>query len=266
LITGASSGIGAELARGLCARGHDVILIARRRERLDQLATDLRKSYGRRVEVLTCDVSDAAARDALPSAVGDLGLQVDVLVLSAGFGIGGPFIGAERDRVVEMVRTNLEAVMVTTWDFAVGMAARRSGAILLVSSMAGNQPMPNFGAYAATKAGVTSFGQALAGELGDQGVTVTTLCPGGVRTEFAGIASLSASEERMPNSLLIDATECADAGLTALEAGRLTVTPRAAVRAVAFVGAHAPRRMWLGLCRRGLARLETGHDQPPATP
>jgi short-subunit dehydrogenase len=250
LITGASSGIGAELARELCARGHDAVLVARRRERLEHFAADLRRDGARRVEVLTADVSEPDSRSALLGELAGLGLEIDLLIPCAGFGMGGPFLSADPARLELMVRTNLEAVIALTRALTPAMAARRSGAVLLVSSMAGNQPMPNFGAYAATKAAITSLAESLHWELGRSGVTVTALCPGGVRTEFAAVAGKLAAEGRTPKAFMIDAGECARAGLQGLEQGRRIVMPRRAVRAFAWFGAHAPRSVWLPLVGR----------------
>lgn len=253
LITGASSGIGAELARQLSARGHDAILVARRRDRLEQLAAELAAKHGRRVEVIACDLSDAAARERLPGEIESLGLRVDVLVLCAGFGMGGPFLSQDPARIVEMARTNLEAPLALSRMLVPPMVARRSGAVLIVSSMAGNQPMPNFGAYAATKAAVTSFAEALHGELAGTSVTVTALCPGGVDTEFSQVAGMVHTEKRMPRALMMGAEECVRAGLEGLERGRRKVMPGLAVRLLAFVGAHAPRALWLRACRKLMA-------------
>jgi hypothetical protein len=250
LITGASSGIGAELARALCARGCDAILVARRRDRLEQLAAELRERYGRRVEAITCDVADADHRAQLSRDIAGLGLDVDVLVLSAGFGLAGPFISLDPERITTMVRTNVEAVMALSRVLIPPMAARGSGAVLIVSSMAGNQPMPNFGAYAATKAAMTSFAESLHGELAGRGVTVTALCPGGVRTEFSVLAGATRAERRTPSALMIDPDECAQAALDGLAEGRRVVMPRRAVRLLAWFGAHAPRAIWLPMCRR----------------
>jgi len=250
LITGASSGIGAALARGLCARGHDAILVARRRDRLESLAAELRERHGRRIEVIPCDLADADARSGLSGEITRRGLDVDVLVLSAGFGLAGPFLSQSSDRITTMVRTNVEAVMALTRELVPPMTARGSGAVLIVSSMAGNQPMPNFGAYAATKAAMTSFAEALHCELAPSGVTVTALCPGGVRTEFSQVAGAKSAEDRTPSALLISAEECAHAGLEGLARGRRTVVPRLAVRLFVRFCAHAPRAVWLPLCRR----------------
>lgn len=253
LITGASSGIGAELARQLCDRGHDVVLVARRRDRLEKHAAELRERFGRRVEVVACDVSDPDARERLQAAIDELGLEVDVLVTCAGFGMVGPFLTQSPARLTEMVRTNVEGLLALTHAFAAPMAMRRSGAVLIVSSMAGNQPMPNFSAYAATKAAVTSFAEALHCELKGSGVTVTALCPGGVNTEFSAVAGALETEKRMPGAFMIGPVECAQAALGALQDGRRTVMPRRAVRGLAWFGAHAPRAVWLPLCRRMMA-------------
>ncbi len=253
LVTGASSGIGADLARELCARGHDAILVARRRQRLEDLAAELRAAHVRRVEVIACDLASAAARNRIPGEVQTLGLEVHVLVLCAGFGIGGPFLAQDPDRIVEMTRTNVEAVMALSRALVPPMVARRDGAVLIVSSMAGNQPMPNFGAYAATKAAVTSFAESLHCELEPSSVTVTALCPGGVTTEFASVAGMTHNAEQMPSALMMGSKECARAGIKGLERGRRIVTPGLPVRLFAFIGAHAPRKLWLRACRRLMA-------------
>jgi short-subunit dehydrogenase len=253
LITGASSGIGAEVARQLCARGHDAVLVARRRDRLERLAAELHEQHGRRVEVVACDVSDADERAQLLAELAALGLGIDVLVLCAGFGLGGPFVSQPVDRITSMVRTNVEAVMALSRLLVGPMAARRSGAVLIVSSMAGHQPMPNFGAYAATKAAMTSFAESLHCELKPSGVTVTALCPGGVTTEFSEVAGVTDTERRTPSALMISPEECARAGLDGLARGRRIVMPRRPVRMLAWFGAHAPRAVWLPLCRKLMA-------------
>lgn len=253
LVTGASSGIGREVAQQLAQRGHDLVLAARRRERLDELAAELRDGLARRVEVIACDVSDPQSRAALFDEVRATGVTVDVLVLCAGFGGGGPFTAQDPDRLQLMARTNFEGVVAFAREYAPDMEARRRGAILIVSSMAGNQPMPSFGVYAATKAGVTSFGEMLHEELRPSGITVTVLCPGEVLTEFAGVAEMTDQSRRTPKALKISAADCARAGLDALEHGRRKVVPRPAVKLLVFVGGHAPRALWLRVCRRLLA-------------
>jgi short-subunit dehydrogenase len=249
LITGASSGIGRELARQLSARGHDLVLAARRRDRLEALASEL----DGRVEVIPCDVSEPSGREALQEQVAALGLTVDVLVPCAGFGMGGPFIAEDPDRVRLMIRTNFEAVVALAGMFAPGMAERRRGAILFVSSIAGNQPMTYFGVYSATKAAITSFGETLHEELRPSGVSVTVLCPGAVATEFAGVSEMKRAERRLPPALIASAEETARAGLEALEAGRRHVVPGRATQVLHFTGGHAPRALWLRACRKLMA-------------
>jgi short-subunit dehydrogenase len=164
--------------------------------------------------------------------------------------LGGPFAEHDPDRVVQMVRTNVESTMVLAHAVLCPMMGRRRGALLIVSSMAGHQPMPYFGAYAATKAALTSFAEMLSGEVAGHGITVTALCPGGVRTEFSEVGGLDQFDRKMPEAVKINADECAIAALRGLDTGRRIVMPRAAVRALAFTGTHLPRAVWLPLCKK----------------
>jgi short-subunit dehydrogenase len=249
LITGASSGIGREVARQLSDRGHDVVLVARRADRLEALAAELRG----RAEVIACDVSDPVGREAVRDRIAGLGLTIDVLCPCAGFGMGGEFVSQDPDRVQLMIRTNLEASVSLCRIYAPGMVERRRGAILIVSSMAGNQPMTLFGVYSATKAAVTSFGEMLHEELRPSGVSVTVLCPGSVSTEFASVADMTAAEKRVRGPFTATPEATARAGLEALEAGRRHVVPGAAVKVLHFAGGHAPRAVWLRACRKLMA-------------
>jgi short-subunit dehydrogenase len=250
LITGASSGIGRELARQLAHRGHDLILVARRRERLELLAEELRATEHRRVEVVPCDVSEPASRADLAHTVETLGLRVDVLALAAGFGLGGALIDEDPDRIALLIRTNFESVVALTRRFAPAMAQRRRGAILIVSSIAGDQPMPGFGVYAASKAAITSFGESLHEELRSSEVTVTVLCPGGVETEFAEVGGVQSAHRRVPGMLHLTATACADEGLRALGQGKRKHIPVTTVRLMFFLCGHMPRGLWLRTCAR----------------
>ena len=248
LVTGASSGIGREIARLLAQRGHDLVVVARRRDRLEDLA---RERAGRRVEIVECDVSEPAQRADLVARIDRLGLTVDVLAPCAGFGMGGAFTAQDPERIQLLLRTNVEAVMAMCRVYAPAMERRRRGAILLVSSMAGNQPMPNFGVYAASKAAITSFAEMLHEELRPSGVTVTVLCPGGVATEFAAVAEMGAAERRM-RPFVTDVATVGRAGVEALERGRRKVVPTRSARALTFAGGHLPRGLWLRACRRML--------------
>lgn len=250
LVTGASSGIGRELACQLAARGHDLILVARRLDLLEELAGKLRAEHGRHVEVIACDVSEPALRQRLADRVRATGLEVDVLVLSAGFGMGGQLIDQDPDRLRLMMRTNVESTVALAREFTPAMAARRRGSVLIISSMAGNQPMPNLAVYSATKAAVTSFGEALHEELRVHGVSVTALCPGSVATDFALIAGMSDTERRLPKALIATPADTATAGLSALDRNRRVSVPGWAPRALTFTGGHAPRALWLRACRK----------------
>jgi short-subunit dehydrogenase len=253
LITGASSGIGRELAMQLAARGHDLILVARRLELLEKLGAELREKHGRHVEVVACDVSESEQRGRLVEGVRATGLEVDVLVLCAGFGMGGPLIDQDPDRLQLMMRTNVESTVALAREFTPAMAARRSGSVLIVSSMAGNQPMPNVAVYSATKAAVTCFAEALHEELRIHGVSVTALCPGSVATDFAQIAEMAHTEQRLPKALVATAADTAKAGLAALDRNRRVTVPGWGPRALNFTGSHTPRALWLRACRKLMA-------------
>jgi hypothetical protein len=137
--------------------------------------------------------------------------------------------------------------------FAPGMAARGRGSILLLSSIAGNQPMTLFGVYAATKAAITSFGETLHEEMRPHGVTVSVLCPGPVSTEFASVAEMTSAERRVRGPLISTPVATARAGLAALEDGRRHVVPGRATQLLHFTGGHAPRGLWLRACRKLMA-------------
>jgi short-subunit dehydrogenase len=249
LVTGASSGIGEALARGLAQRGHHVVLVARRRERLEKLAAELREKHGVRAEVLTCDLAEAADRARMLGELVALRLDVDVVVLNAGFGMVGPFVENSEDRIATMVRTNVESTMTLARALTPAMVARRRGAVLFVSSMAGNQPMPFFAPYAATKAAITSLGEALHCELKPHGVTVSVLAPASVATEFSDVAEAAEQAKRQPKFMTATAEQCADAGLAALDAGKRRVCPLPQARAFAWIAEHTPKAVWLPISR-----------------
>jgi uncharacterized protein len=184
LVTGASSGIGADIARALAARGHGVTLVARRTERLEALAGELRARDGIRVETLGCDLGDAEARKRLSAEIEERGLEVEVLVNNAGFGTGGRFDRLDAKRELDMVRVNVEAVVDLCGRYVPEIVGRGRGAVLNVASTAAFQPLPRQATYAASKAFVLTFTDGLHQDLAGTGVTATTLCPGPVKTEF----------------------------------------------------------------------------------
>jgi short-subunit dehydrogenase len=188
LVTGASAGLGAELSRLFAADGHDVVLVARRRDRLDACAADLASKHGVRAVVLAEDLTDPAAPERIASEVTKRGIAVDFLVNNAGFGTTGAFVQLDLARELAMVQVNVTALVHLTRLFLPPMVARRSGRVLNLGSTAGLVPGPFMAVYYASKAFVNSFTEALSYELYGTGVTATVCCPGATATEFAHVA------------------------------------------------------------------------------
>jgi len=249
IVTGASSGIGTEIARLLAARGHGVTLVARRLERLDRLADQLRQLHGIGAEVVVADLAEPDQRRAVVAAVVARGLTAEVLVNNAGFGTVGPVATIDPGREIAMIRTNVEAVDHLCALVLPGMLERGRGAILNVASTASYQPLPGQAGYSASKAYVRTFSTALAGEVGPRGITVTTLCPGPVRTEFADVSGLGDAEggNPLPEAMWVEVADVARAGVDALEDGRLVCIPGLANRAVAALAHVTPRQVLLPL-------------------
>ena len=250
LITGASSGIGADLARELAGRGHGLVLVARRTERLDQLAAELRDAHGVRAEAVSCDLTDPEALGALPGQIEALGLTVEILVNNAGYGSAGDFIGLDLASETQMVRLNCEVVVALTGAYAPQMAERRRGAILVVASSAGMQPIPGQATYAASKAFALSFAEALHAELGEHGIAVTALCPGPVDTEFAAHAGLEDAFAGVPSFARVSAAECARQAIEGLVHNKRVVVPGLSIKLITVGGRHTPRSVLLPLMRR----------------
>jgi hypothetical protein len=257
LVTGASSGIGADIARELAERGHGLVLVARRTDRLTALADELADAHRVRAEVLAADMTDADARGALPSQVEARGLTVDVLVNNAGFSTMGAVSRAGREGELAMVRTNVEAVIDLCTLFVGDMAQRGRGAVLNTASTAAFQPIPGQAGYAASKAFVLSYSRALGAELKGSGVTVTALCPGPVETGFAEAAGLSDAEAAgsLPKFMWVSAADVARAAVEGLAAGRPVVIPGMANRMGAVAGHLVPRSWILPLMVRQHPRL-----------
>jgi short-subunit dehydrogenase len=243
LVTGASSGIGADVARSLAARGHGVTLVARRAERLERLAGELRDRHGVRVETVACDLGDADARQRLRAEIEERGLAVEVLVNNAGFGSAGRFDRLDPEREVEMVRLNVEAVVDLCGRYVPELVRRGRGAVLNVASTAAFQPLPRQATYAATKAFVLAFTDALHEDLAGTGVTATTLCPGPAKTEFMSNAGID--WEGLPGFIWSESAVVAEAGVEGLERGRRVVVPGTLNRVGALGGQHAPRGLLL---------------------
>jgi uncharacterized protein len=250
LVTGASSGIGAEIARELARRGHGVTLVARREERLRELADEIVTEHNVHAEAMSCDVNDDAARKRLVKEIDDRGVSVDILVNNAGFGSAGRFVDLDVEQEVAMCRTNVEAVVAFSGTYAPRMVGRGDGGILNVASVAGFQPLPRQATYAATKSFVVSFTDALHTELSGTGVTATALCPGPVETEFSEVAGLQSEWDALPSFATMSAADTAKAGVDALAKGRRGVAPGLLNTVTAVAGHNTPRSLLLPLLNR----------------
>jgi short-subunit dehydrogenase len=252
LVTGASSGIGADIARRLAERGWGVTLVARREDRLRALADELSGGHSVRAEVLAADLTDLDARAGLVGAVAERGLAVAGLVNNAGFSTMTAIARSDPDREVAMLRTNVEAVAHLCSLFVPGMVERGAGAVLNVASTAAFQPLPGQSGYAASKAFVLSYTQALGQELRGTGVTATALCPGPVETEFADVAGLGGDQagDALPRFMWVSAADVAAAGVDGMVKGRAVVIPGPANRATATLAPLVPRSVLLPLLAR----------------
>jgi uncharacterized protein len=245
LITGASSGIGEEFARQLAQRGHGVFLVARREERLSALAAEIEREHGVRAETAAVDLEDPTQWDSLPAQVAERGLTVEVLVNNAGFSTVGD-VHENPDRQLGMIRVNCEALVALTTAFLPGMVARGRGAVVNVASIAAFQPIPVQAVYAATKAFVLSFSEAVNSELKGTGVTMSVLCPGPVATEFFEAAEFKRGRDETPSFLWASAADVAKAAIEGVDKGKRTVVHGKINRATAALGQHSPRWFVLG--------------------
>lgn len=254
LVTGASAGIGRELARGLAARGHALTLVARRASRLEELASELSGRHGVSVEVIPADLADAQERDRLAVEVEQRGLTVEVLVNNAGFGVYRAFVESDRGRELQQVRLLVEAVVDLDARYVPGMVERGRGAVLNLGSTAGFQALPGNGTYAASKSFVLLHSEALHEELRGTGVTVTAVCPGPVETEFQEVSE-PLFMERMPGFVRRGPEDVAEESLAALESGKRSVIPGgAALRAFFGPNRSAPSWLALPIARRLMSR------------
>ena len=241
LVTGASSGIGLELARVFAENGSNLVLTARSEEKLEQLGEQFRKEYGVEVLVLAADLSDPASPTAILDGVRSRAVTVDVVVNNAGFGRIGPFYKQPIQGQLDIVQVNLVALMHLTRLFLPSMVERGRGGILNVASTAAFQPGPRMAVYFATKAYVLSLTEALAEELKGTGVTASCLAPGPTATGFE-------SQARMDGVLLfrlgtMTARNVAKAGYKGFRRGKVIVVPRVTNRLAVFAQRFAPRSL-----------------------
>lgn len=190
LVTGASAGLGEALARRLSARGYDLVLVARRADRLEALAADLAKAHGAHSLVVAQDLATAAGVEAVLGAVAGARIEVEVLVNNAGFGSIGPFTRSPLERELRQVDVNVRALVSLTRQFLPAMVARRSGVVMNLGSTGSFLPVPYMATYGATKAFVLSFTEALSYELEGTGVHAMAVCPGPTVTEFQEVAGM----------------------------------------------------------------------------
>jgi short-subunit dehydrogenase len=241
LVTGASSGIGLELARCFAADGSRLVLLARNTPALEKLAGELRRDYKVEATVLTADLSQSETAKKIFSELKGRGMVVDILVNNAGFGAHGLFSELPLQRQLEMVQVNVAALTELTGLFLPGMVERRHGGVLNVASVAGFVPGPGMAVYYATKAFVLSFTEALAGELAGTGVKVMALCPGPTETNFGRVAHVNGA--RLVRVASMTAREVAFRGHRAFRGRRVVVVSGWSNRLLVFLIRLTPRSL-----------------------
>ena len=241
LITGASSGIGETFAHALAKQGLDLILVARSEDKLRALAKQLAELYSRRVEVVMADLSLDGAAAKVKAASDALGMPVDLLINNAGFGTFGAFYKQDAARERQEVLLNAAAVLDMSHAFLPGMLERKQGGVINVASLAAFQPLPYMAVYAATKAFVLSFSEALRAEVRAKGVTVMALCPGPVDTPFFEATGDTKLRSTVPKSTMMTSEAVVAAGLKAFKAGKSVCVPGLTSKAIALSGRYAPR-------------------------
>ncbi|MEU6641791.1 SDR family oxidoreductase [Saccharomonospora sp. NPDC046836] len=261
LVTGASSGLGAEFAAQLAARGDDLVLVARSGDRLERLAARLRANHKVRVEVIVQDLAEQDAARRISTRLTAAGIGVDLLVNNAGFGSAGHFgeIDAESER--EQLMVNVVALVGLTHALVPGMLAKGGGEIINVGSTAGFQPSPYFVTYSSGKAFVLNFSLALRAELGDRGVRVLALCPGPTETAFfdrVGKGAAIGGKTMAPAAVV-------RAALRGLERNRAYVVPGLGNALSAHLTPRRPRRMIAAMAKRVTRSVVAGDPRPKAT-
>jgi len=239
LITGASSGIGRELARLFAADGADLILTARREDRLTALADELQQRYGTVSHIVPLDLTQPSASQELFEKVQATGLRVNILINNAGFGQLGPFVDIPLQRQLDMIQLNVTSLVALTHLFLPGMLEQKKGSVLNLASTAAFQPGPNVNIYYATKAFVLSFSEALWKELQGTGVCVTCLCPGPTRTEFGDESSMHDTPVFKFNAMSVEAV--ARAGYKGVRKRKRLVMPGLRNQLLSFSVRLTPR-------------------------
>ena len=259
LVTGASAGIGRAIASELATRGHGLVLVARRKEKLVEVAEELSAEHGIRAETIACDLAKAASRSRLRGRITELGLDIEILVNNAGFATNGPFYESDPDRELEQIRVLVEAGVALTSAFLPRMVDRGRGAILNVCSTAAMQPLPYSAGYSAAKAYMLTFSEALHQELRGHGVIVSALCPGPVYTDFWEISGWEVTggrsfENAVPRPAWISAEHAARAGVQGLAAGHRVIVPGLGMRAAMEAARLVPHAVKLPAIERIMRR------------
>ncbi len=244
LITGASSGIGAEFARQLAPECSDLVLVARRRERLDALAGDLEKEFQVRPHVIAKDLSREGASAEVFAETGKRGLEIDWLINNAGFGTCGPFAELPLDRELEEIGLNISNLVALCHLYLPGMTSRGRGHIVNLGSVGSFVPVPYMATYGATKAFVLSFSEALATAVAKKGVRVLALCPGATRTEFQEVAGVS---DHVPEMSYMSADDVVRLAIAAARQGKRALVPGIMNKASAGAARFLPRSVAAGI-------------------
>ncbi|HEY9103740.1 SDR family oxidoreductase [Chitinimonas sp.] len=241
LVTGASSGFGMDFAGALAERGANLVLVARRREPMEALAARLRSDHGVKVEVIGMDLARPGVGLELKQLLSERDIAVDVLINNAGYGVYGDFVEQALDRTLDMLQLNMLSLTELTHAFAADMVSRGSGHILLVASLGGYQATPTYAAYAASKAYVLLFGEALNTELAPKGVKVSVLSPGITATQFLAVSGQRPTlYQRL---VMMRPRPVVNTGLAALFKGKASVIPGLANKLTAFSNRLAPRSL-----------------------
>lgn len=252
LITGASSGIGLELARIHAGKCGDVVLVARSRDKLEAIKRELQAQHGVKAYVIAEDLADPGAADRIFGATESLGLAIDVLINNAGFGGHGKFVERDLGADQAMIQVNMATLTSLTHHYLKGMIARRRGRILNVSSTASFMPGPLQAVYYATKAYVTSFTQAIAEEVREYGVTATVLCPGAVATGFVAAGDLQGVDVWKNARTAESVAQC---GYQAMERGELVAFNECKLRLMLdWIVPLLPRRTVLKVSRQAMEK------------
>lgn len=261
LVTGASSGIGAEIARELAREGANLVIVARRTDRLEALATELRASAGVEVLVQTSDLSDPGAPEALLAATEGAGIEIDVLINNAGFGAYLPFTDTSWERYAGMIQVNMTSLTHLCWLFIPKMKERKRGWVMNVASVGAYLPCPTFAVYAASKAYVRNMTEAIDFELKGSGVNAICVNPGGTSTEFLD----HANQKLKPGASLamMSAQRCAAIGVRKMLAGRRNVVTGYMNSFAMFLMRFVPRAMYAWI---GYMSLAMGVESVPEKP